>query len=80
MVKTAAVTRVDDARVAESARDLLQSRYRRDDSLTPPGWNDTLEVLLSHRSVRAYLADPLPGGTLETLVAAAQSASSSSVS
>jgi nitroreductase len=43
-----------------------------------PGWNDTLDVLLSHRSVRAYLSDPLPEGAVETLVAAAQSASSSS--
>lgn len=33
---------------------------------------------LAHRSVRAFLPDALPGGTLETLVAAAQSASSSS--
>lgn len=78
MVKTAAVTRVDDAILAESARDLLAARSRRDGIFTPPGWNDTLEVLLSHRSVRAYLPDPLPDGTIETLVAAAQSASSSS--
>ncbi|WLC10638.1 nitroreductase family protein [Bradyrhizobium elkanii USDA 94] len=34
--------------------------------------------LLAHRSVRAYRPDPLPPRTLETLVAAAQSAPSSS--
>jgi len=37
-----------------------------------------LETILNHRSVRAFLPRPLPQGTLELLVAAAQSASSSS--
>jgi nitroreductase len=41
-------------------------------------WNESLDALLSHRSVRSYLSDPLPAGTLETLIAAAQSASTSS--
>lgn len=41
-------------------------------------WNHCLDTLLSHRSVRAYVPDPLPNGTLETLIAAAQSASTSS--
>lgn len=41
-------------------------------------WNATLTTLLSHRSVRAYLSDALPSHTLETLVAAAQSAATSS--
>jgi len=36
------------------------------------------ELLLSHRSVRKYSARPAPEGTLELLVAAAQSAASSS--
>lgn len=40
--------------------------------------NVVLDVLLGHRSVRAYRPDPLPEGTLETLVAAAQSAPTSS--
>jgi nitroreductase len=34
--------------------------------------------LLGHRSVRSYLPDPLPAGTLEALIAAAQSAATSS--
>ncbi len=41
-------------------------------------FNDVLELLLSHKSVRAYLPQPVPDGVLETIVAAAQSASSSS--
>lgn len=41
-------------------------------------WNETLALLLSHRSVRGFRTDPLPEGTLETLIAAAQSAATSS--
>lgn len=37
-----------------------------------------IETLLSHRSVRKYDSRPVPDGTLELLVAAAQSAASSS--
>ncbi len=37
-----------------------------------------LDALLRHRSVRAYLDQPLPAGTLEMLVAAGQSAATSS--
>jgi nitroreductase len=40
--------------------------------------NDVLRTILGHRSVRAFQPDPLPAGTLETLVAAAQSAATSS--
>jgi nitroreductase len=40
--------------------------------------NETLETLLGHRSVRAYLPDALPDGTLETLITAASSAATSS--
>jgi nitroreductase len=41
-------------------------------------WNPVLETLLTHRSVRRYSTRPLPPGLLELLVAAAQSAPSSS--
>ena len=41
-------------------------------------WNPVLDTLLNHRSVRRFLARPLPEGALELLVAAAQSAPSSS--
>jgi nitroreductase len=37
-----------------------------------------LELLLAHRSVRAYLDEPLDAGVVETMVAAAQSAATSS--
>jgi len=63
---------------AGTALGLARQRYRREDAPIPFAWNDTFETILSHRSVRAYLPDPLPEGTIETLVAAAQSASTSS--
>ncbi|MFM9848420.1 MAG: nitroreductase family protein [Hyphomicrobiaceae bacterium] len=56
----------------------LQARYGVDALPAAGPWNDTLALLLSHRSVRAYRTDPLPAGTLETLMAAAQSAATSS--
>lgn len=40
--------------------------------------NAVLDALLSHRSVRHFLPDALPAGTIEALVAAAQSAPTSS--
>jgi len=67
---------LDDPRISESAA-ALALRYGAEH---PAGvlWNPTIAGLLSHRSVRAYLPDPLPHGTIETLIAAAQSAASSS--
>ena len=57
---------------------LLKSRYGAD-ALPPAGkLNESLRCMLAHSTVRAYLPDALPPGTLETLVAAAQSAASSS--
>lgn len=53
-------------------------RYRRDDSLKPTQWNETLDTLLAHRSHRNYLKEPLPPDALNIIVAAAQSASTSS--
>ena len=56
---------------------LIHLRYR--DGAAPEGpWNEVIATILSHRSVRAFLTDPLPPGTLERLVAAASSASTSS--
>jgi nitroreductase len=71
---------LDSATVAKppmSSEDLLAARYRDGPQAAGP-WNMTLATMLAHRSVRAYRHDPLPPGTLETLVAAAQSASTSS--
>ncbi len=41
-------------------------------------WSPVIDVLMQHRSVRAYTDQPLPPGTLEALVAAGQSAATSS--
>jgi nitroreductase len=68
-----------DPSAAESndIEELMYLRYR--DGAMPDGpWNETIASLLAHRSVRAFLRDPLPAGTLERLVAAASSASTSS--
>jgi nitroreductase len=56
----------------------IAQRYGAAEANVPLAWNDTIDLLLSHRSVRGFLSDPLPAGTLEALVAAGQSASSSS--
>lgn len=61
----------------DRARARLYDRYRAELDL-PAAWNDTLDTIVAHRSVRAYLPDPLPEGSVELLVAAAQSAASSS--
>ena len=57
---------------------LLDQRYGLGNAPEAGGLNATLEVLLGHRSVRSYLPTKLPAGTLEMLVAAGQSAASSS--
>lgn len=53
-------------------------RYRSADGLEALHTNAVIDGLFAHRSVRAFLPDPLPDGTIETLVAAAQSAPTSS--
>jgi nitroreductase len=55
----------------------LARRYGAAIPLAGP-WNETIASLLDHRSVRGFLSDPVPAGTLETLIAAAQSAATSS--
>jgi nitroreductase len=56
----------------------LQARYGERAVPETGPWNQTIETILAHRSVRAYRSTPVPAGTLETLVAAAQSAPTSS--
>lgn len=56
----------------------LSQRYWDPSAVSPAEWNATLDVLLSHRSVRRYQAREVSDETLSTLVAAAQSASTSS--
>lgn len=61
-----------------TAQHLFQARYG-DDSLPPPAvWSPVIEHLLGHRSVRHYLPDAVSDEQLAAIVAAAQSASSSS--
>ena len=60
-------------------RAALAARYPAQD--TPPAAfadNPIIAHLLNHRSVRAFTGEPLPEGLIETLVAAAQSAPTSS--
>lgn len=64
--------------MTDNARSKLAARYGVDDSSPLSQWNDTLDLLLDHRSVRAFTDQALPEGTIETLIAAAQSASTSS--
>jgi nitroreductase len=61
-----------------TAADALALRYGADASPAPGPWNEHIGLLLSHRSVRGYRPDALPTGTLQTLIAAAQSAATSS--
>jgi len=60
------------------AHALLHRRNRDGALAAPTRWNEVLDTILNHRSVRAFLPDKLPEGTLELLIAAAQSASTSS--
>lgn len=76
------MTARDIASSQPSAQALLDARYGAQAANLPPPpggvVNPVLEGLLAHRSVRAFDDRPLAEGTLEWLVAAAQSAPSSS--
>lgn len=63
---------------AVDAQAALARRYREPVAVAGTPWNATIASQLDHRSVRAYAGRPLPEGTLEILIAAAQSAPSSS--
>lgn len=58
---------------------LLEARYgaaqQKPDNII---WTPQVKALLRHKSVRTFLPDALPDGAIETMVAAAQSASNSS--
>lgn len=58
---------------------LLEARYGATQQI-PDNiiWTPTVEALMSHKSVRTFLSEALPDGAIETMVAAAQSASNSS--
>lgn len=57
---------------------VLEERYGDEDRPAGILWNETVQALMNHRTVRCFLPDALPTGALETMVAAAQAASNSS--
>ena len=61
---------------ATAAQDPIAARYG--GQSVPSPLAALPDLLLSHRSVRAFSAEPVPEGTVEAMVAAAQSASTSS--
>ncbi|MBN9265600.1 MAG: NADPH-dependent oxidoreductase [Hyphomicrobium sp.] len=56
----------------------LAARYGTEPKPGQLPWNDVIASLMGHRSVRGYQTTPPPPGTLEILIAAAQSAATSS--
>src|SRR4051794_34353081 len=56
----------------------LAARYGEAAAPAAGPWSPVVAALLDHRSIRGYRPDPLPPGTLETLLAAASSAATSS--
>jgi len=63
---------------ASSQKEALTRRYGASGLPAMGPWNEVIATMLDHRSVRGYRPDPVPAGTLETMVAAAQSAATSS--
>ena len=61
-----------------TSQQLFAARYGDNSLPAPAAWSPVIEHLLSHRSVRAYLPDPVDDAQLASIIAAAQSASSSS--
>lgn len=57
---------------------LYQARYGSPEVTVPSAGSALIDQLLAHRSVRAYLPDPVSDDTLSAIIAAAQSAASSS--
>ncbi|MGF9567216.1 NADPH-dependent oxidoreductase [Neorhizobium sp. BT27B] len=62
----------------DPAHTLLHRRYGTDQPFEPDAWNDSLETILSHRTVRTYLPKPVPDEIVRLAVSAAQSAPTSS--
>ncbi|KAL4790586.1 Nitro/flavin reductase [Aspergillus venezuelensis] len=61
---------------------LLEERYKTPINFKPPTLGsvpEAITTILTHKSTRSFLTTPLPPGTLETLVASAQSAPTSSM-
>jgi nitroreductase len=56
----------------------LSLRYGDTNAPSPALNSPAIDLMLNHRSVRGYKPDPLPEGALEAIIAAAQSAATSS--
>ncbi len=56
---------------------LARERYRGGPAISGT-WNETLDAILSHRSVRSYLPSPVPTEVVDIAITAAQSAPTSS--
>ncbi|WP_436097821.1 NADPH-dependent oxidoreductase [Bosea sp. LjRoot237] len=69
---------LSEVSAGDDAHALLLARYRAESQPEPTHWNEVIGQILAHRSVRSYRPDLLPEGTIETLVAAGQSAANSS--
>ncbi|WP_333662640.1 NADPH-dependent oxidoreductase [Chishuiella changwenlii] len=63
---------------ANIQNELLNKRYGEYSIPEEILWNEQIESLLNHKTVRNFLPEPLAEGTIQTMVAAAQSASNSS--
>lgn len=61
-----------------NSHEALHRRYGDAAFAASDEWNAVIDQLLDHRSVRAFTDEPLAEGTLDTLMAAAQSAATSS--
>ncbi|HTR85415.1 MAG TPA: NADPH-dependent oxidoreductase [Reyranella sp.] len=62
----------------DTQKEALLRRYGAASLPAAGPWNDVIATMLDHRSVRSYKPDAVPEGTLETMIAAAQSAATSS--
>lgn len=64
----------------ETKNRLLAARYGTDFDLTstPVAWNETLDLLVRHRTVRKYLVQPVDDALINAVAVAAQSAASAS--
>jgi hypothetical protein len=69
---------VPESPVRDDLAEALRRRYGHDVPDLGAHGNDILAHLLAHRSIRRNTTDPVPPNTVEALVAAAQSAASSS--
>lgn len=67
---------MNDVSAMRSESDLFHARYGRE--IGPLPSNEVIDTMLAHRSCRAFKPDPLPDGVLESLIAAGQSAATSS--